>query len=243
MTQRVALVTGGSRGIGAAIAAKLAEDGFDIAVTYASNATAATQVVTRVQALGRRAVAIQADGATTEGNVTAITRTVAALGRLDVLVCNAGMYPYGPIGEMSVEQIDRTLHLNVRAVMVETMEAVKHMGAGGRLIYIGSAFGQRAPFPGISLYSATKAALGGFARGVARDLGRQGITANVVEPGPIDTDLNPADGAGAAAIRSVTATDSYGKVSDIAEMVSFLASPRSGYITGASLAVDGGLTA
>ncbi|GBR06404.1 3-oxoacyl-ACP reductase [Gluconacetobacter liquefaciens] len=243
MTQRVALVTGGSRGIGAAIAAKLAEDGFDIAVTYASNAAAAAQVVATIEALGRRAVAIQADGATTHGNIAAITQTVAALGRLDTLVCNAGIYPYGPIGEMTVEQIDRTLHLNVRAVMVETMEAVKHMGAGGRLIYIGSAFGERAPFPGISLYSATKAALGGFARGVARDLGGRGITVNVVEPGPIDTDLNPAHGDGAATIRSFTATDSYGKVSDIADMVSFLASPRAGYITGTCLAVDGGLTA
>ena len=123
------------------------------------------------------------------------------------------------------------------------MEPVKHMGAGGRLIYIGSAFGARAPFPGISLYAATKAALGGFARGVARDLGARGITANVVEPGPIDTDLNPEHGDAAATIRGFTATDSYGKVSDIADMVSFLASPRAGYITGTCLAVDGGLTA
>ncbi|ACI53238.1 short-chain dehydrogenase/reductase SDR [Gluconacetobacter diazotrophicus PA1 5] len=243
MTQRVALVTGGSRGIGAAIARKLAEDGFDIALTYASNATAAAQVVQQVEAAGRKGVAIKADGGTTDGNIAAVRDTVKALGRLDVLVCNAGMYPYGPIGEATVEQIERTLNLNLRAVMVETMEAVAHMTHGGRLIYIGSAFGARAPFPGISLYAATKAALCGFARGVARDLGPRGITANVVEPGPIDTELNPATGQAADMLRSFTATGAYGAVSDIAGLVSFLAGPQAGYITGAALAVDGGLTA
>ncbi|KXV32847.1 oxidoreductase [Gluconobacter thailandicus] len=243
MSQRAALVTGGSRGIGAAIALRLAADGYDVAISYASNEKAAAAVVSQIEAKGRKAVAIKANGGTAEGNIAVVAKAVETFGRLDALVCNAGIYPYGPIDQMSVEQIDKVLNLNVRAVMVETMEAVKHMGQGGRLIYIGSAFGARAPFPGISLYAATKAALEGFAKGVARDVGPKGITANVVEPGPIDTDLNPADGEGAALIRSFTATESYGKVADIADFVGFLASPAASYITGASLPVDGGLTA
>lgn len=243
MSQRTALVTGGSRGIGAAIALRLAADGYDVAISYASNEKAAAAVVSQIEAKGRKAVAIKVNGGTAEGNIAVVAKAVETFGRLDALVCNAGIYPYGPIDQMSVEQIDKVLNLNVRAVMVETMEAVKHMGQGGRLIYIGSAFGARAPFPGISLYAATKAALEGFAKGVARDVGPKGITVNVVEPGPIDTDLNPADGEGAALIRSFTATESYGKVADIADFVGFLASPAASYITGASLPVDGGLTA
>ena len=243
MTQRAALVTGGSRGIGAAIALRLATDGYDVAISYASNEKAAADIVSKIEAKGRKAVAIKANGGTTEGNRAVVLKAVETFGRLDALVCNAGIYPYGPIDQMTVEQIDQVLNLNVRAVMIETMEAVKHLGQGGRLIYIGSAFGARAPFPGISLYSATKAALEGFARGVARDVGPKGITVNVVEPGPIDTDLNPADGEGAALISSFTATNSYGKVADIADFVGFLASPAASYITGASLPVDGGLTA
>ncbi|GAC86344.1 oxidoreductase/short-chain dehydrogenase/reductase SDR [Gluconobacter thailandicus F149-1 = NBRC 100600] len=243
MSQRAALVTGGSRGIGAAIALRLAADGYDVAISYASNEKAAAAVVSQIEAKGRKAVAIKANGGTAEGNIAVVAKAVETFGRLDALVCNAGIYPYGPIDQMSVEQIDKVLNLNVRAVMVETMEAVKHMGQGGRLIYIGSAFGARAPFPGISLYAATKAALEGFAKGVARDVGPKGITVNVVEPGPIDTDLNPADGEGAALIRSFTATESYGNVADIADFVGFLASPAASYITGASLPVDGGLTA
>lgn len=243
MTQRAALVTGGSRGIGAAIALRLATDGYDVAISYASNEKAAADIISKIEAKGRKAVAIKANGGTAEGNRAVVTKAVETFGRLDALVCNAGIYPYGPIDQMTVEQIDQVLNLNVRAVMIETMEAVKHLGQGGRLIYIGSAFGARAPFPGISLYSATKAALEGFARGVARDVGPKGITVNVVEPGPIDTDLNPADGEGAALISSFTATNSYGKVADIADFVGFLASPAASYITGASLPVDGGLTA
>ncbi|MBS0993430.1 SDR family oxidoreductase [Gluconobacter cerinus] len=243
MTQRAALVTGGSRGIGAAIALRLATDGYDVAISYASNEKAAADIVSKIEAKGRKAVAIKANGGTAEGNRAVVTKAVETFGRLDALVCNAGIYPYGPIDQMTVEQIDQVLNLNVRAVMIETMEAVKHLGQGGRLIYIGSAFGARAPFPGISLYSATKAALEGFARGVARDVGTKGVTVNVVEPGPIDTDLNPADGEGAALISSFTATNSYGKVADIADFVGFLASPAASYITGASLPVDGGLTA
>ncbi|MCX2561266.1 SDR family oxidoreductase [Acetobacter farinalis] len=243
MTNRAALVTGGSRGIGASIAEALAKDGFDVALTYARNAEAAEATAATVRAHGRKALTIQADGTTIEGNQAGIAATVKEFGRIDTLVCNAGLYPYGPIDEMSVAQIEEVLNLNLRAVMVETMEAAKHMKDGGRLIFIGSAFGARAPFPGISLYAATKAALRGFAKGVARDLGPKGITANVVEPGPIDTDLNPATGDSAKLISSFVATGAYGTVQDIASMVSFLASPQAGYITGAALPVDGGLEA
>ncbi|WP_029604233.1 SDR family oxidoreductase [Kozakia baliensis] len=243
MNQKVALITGGSRGIGSAIAESLANDGFDIAISYANNAACAEDVVKAIQAKGRRALAIKADGSTVEGNKAVISKTLSELGRIDVLVCNAGRYPYGLINEMSTEEIDKTLTLNLRSVMIETAEAVKHMQAGSRLIYIGSAFGERAPFPGISVYSATKAALPGFARGVARDLGSKGITANVVQPGPIDTELNPADGAAAKMLSSFVATGAYGKTADIAAAVSFLASPAAGYVTGSTLTVDGGLCA
>ncbi|MBO1324974.1 SDR family oxidoreductase [Acetobacter sp. TBRC 12305] len=243
MTHRVAIVTGGSRGIGASIARALAADGYDIAISYSSNVAAAEQVTAEISALGRKAVAIKANGASMDGNRAVITQTLAAFGRIDALICNAGTFFSGPIDEMSLEQIEHILNLNVRAAMVETMEATKHMTKGGRIIYIGSAFGERAPFPGISLYAATKAALRGFAKGVARDLGPRGITVNVVEPGPIDTELNPAEGDVAALIASFVATGAYGKVEDIASMVSFLAGPRSSYVTGAAFPVDGGLEA
>lgn len=243
MTQRVALVTGGSRGIGAAICLRLAADGFDVALTYASNAARAEETAEAIRKHGRRALPIKADGAKVEDNRRAVAETVAQFGAVDVLICNAGMYPYGSIDTATDEEIDRVLALNLRAVMVETSEAVRHMQKGGRLIYIGSAFGERSPFPGISLYSATKAALPGFARGVARDLGKRGITANVVQPGPIDTELNPKDGEGAAQIASFTATGSYGATSDIASAVSYLASEAGAYVTGTTLTVDGGLCA
>lgn len=243
MSNRVALVTGGSRGIGAAIVEALAKDGYDIALSYANSADAAEKIAEKVRALGRKAVTIKANGATVEGNKAVIAKTIADFGRIDALVCNAGMFPYGPINETDVEEIEKVLNLNVRAVMIETAEATKHMQKGGRLIFIGSAFGARAPFPGISLYAATKAALRGFAKGVARDLGPKGITANVIEPGPIDTDMNPAEGEVAKLISSFVATGAYGTVADIASTVAFLASPQAEYITGAAIPVDGGLEA
>lgn len=240
--QRVAIVTGGSRGIGASIAEALAKDGFDIAISYARNATAADATVARITALGRTARAYRA-GEGTDAARELIERVVQDFGRLDTLVCNAGIYPYAKVQEMTVAQVDATLDLNVRAVMLETMAAVTHMKRGGRIILIGSTFGERAPFPGISLYSATKAALGGFVRGAARDLGPEGITINVIQPGPIDTDMNPADGAGADMLRAFLCVPEYGKPAGIASMASFLARPESDNITGAALTVDGGLAA
>ncbi|MBV1833806.1 SDR family NAD(P)-dependent oxidoreductase [Novacetimonas pomaceti] len=242
MTARVALVTGGSRGIGASIAESLARDGFDIAISYARNATAAEQTVERIAATGRAARAYRAgEGANAAEDL--IGQVARDFGRLDVLVCNAGIYPYARVRDMTAQQVDATLGLNVRAVMLETIAAVRHMPRGGRIIFIGSTFGERAPFPGISLYSATKAALTGFARGLARDLGPDGITVNVIQPGPIDTDMNPADGAAADMLRGFLCVPEYGKPGDIAAMASFLARPESDNITGAALTVDGGLAA
>ncbi|MHC0613148.1 SDR family NAD(P)-dependent oxidoreductase [Komagataeibacter oboediens] len=242
MTQRVAYITGGSRGIGAAIAKSLAKDGYDIAISYARNEQAAQKTVDEVRALGRRGMAIRCDGEG-NGNRAAIRRVVADMGRIDALVCNAGIYPFGDVADMTDEQVDAVLGLNVRAVMIETIEAARHMTQGGRIILIGSTFADRSPFPGISLYSASKSALNGFARGAARDLGSRGITINVVQPGPIDTDMNPATGPAADMLRSFMCHKEYGQVSDIASVVSFLASPAASFMTGSAVTTDGGLAA
>ncbi|MBV0887345.1 SDR family oxidoreductase [Komagataeibacter oboediens] len=242
MTQRVAYITGGSRGIGGAIAKSLAKDGYDIAISYARNEQAAQKTVDEVRALGRRGMAIRCDGEG-NGNRAAIRRVVADMGRIDALVCNAGIYPFGDVADMTDEQVDAVLGLNVRAVMIETIEAARHMTQGGRIILIGSTFADRSPFPGISLYSASKSALNGFARGAARDLGPRGITINVVQPGPIDTDMNPATGPAADMLRSFMCHKEYGQVSDIASVVSFLASPAASFMTGSAVTTDGGLAA
>lgn len=243
MTKPVAIITGGSRGIGAAIAQKLAHDGFDIAISFARSATQANEICQKIEALGCKALSIQADGSTVEGNKKVISETVKHFGRVDVLVCNAGMFSYKNIDQVSVDDINDMLNLNLRSVMVEVSEAVRHLPSGGRIILIGSTFAGRAPFAGISLYSAAKAGLRGFTKGVARDLGQKAITINVIEPGPINTDMNPADGEAFDLISSFTATKNYGQVDDIARTVSFLASSESGNITGAAIAVDGGLQA
>lgn len=243
MTTRVALVTGASRGIGAAIAIRLASEGFDIAFSCSGDPSSAQETIERIEALGRRALAIQADGRTTAGNEKVVDETVARFGRLDVLVCNAGLYPRGTVDDIALETIQAGLDLNVRGPMVETIRAVAHMRAGGRIVLMGSAFGERAPLPGLSLYAATKAALRGFAKGVARDLGDRGITINVVEPGPVNTAMNPSDTDAARILAGHVATGRYGEIEDIARVISFLVDEKAGYITGTSLTVDGGLTA
>ena len=240
---KVALVTGGSRGIGAAIAKRLARDGADVALTYASAADKARAVVTEIEAAGRRGLAIAADSAHWDAVIGAVERTVDAFGRLDVLVNNAGIFPNGPLEEVTLEEIDRTLAIHVRAVFLASQAAARHMGAGGRIISIGSCFAERVPYPGVTLYAMSKAALIGLTKGLARDLGPRGITANVVHPGSTDTDMNPADGPDADAERSLMAIGQYGRPEDIAAMVAHLAGEGGRFVTGGAIAVDGGFAA
>jgi len=235
-----ALVTGGSRGIGAAIAARLARDGAAVAITYVSSPGKAEEVAAAITAEGGRAIAIQADSASAESVRRAVSETVAQLGGIDILVNNAGIAPMGMIDEVSMEDFDQLVNVNIRAVFVGMQEAARHMKAGGRIITIGSCLGKRVPTPGASVYAMTKAAVASLTCGVARDLGPRGITVNNVEPGPIATDMNPEDGPHAQSMIDLLALDRYGRPEEIASMVAFLASPEAAYITGASMLVDGG---
>jgi 3-oxoacyl-[acyl-carrier protein] reductase len=240
---KVALVTGGSRGIGAAIARRLAADGARVAVTYSKGADAAASVVKEIERGGGTALAIQADAADAEAVRNAVERTVTTLGQLDVLVNNAGTAIPKPFEETTLEEMDRLIDINVRGVFVATQAALKHMKSGGRIIMIGSAVGERVVVPGLVPYSATKGAVKIFTQALSRELGSRGITVNNVQPGPIDTDLNPAAGEWAVPQKAATALDRYGHVDEVAALVAFVAGPESSYITGANLTVDGGMNA
>ncbi|WP_284743465.1 3-oxoacyl-ACP reductase family protein [Amycolatopsis sp. RTGN1] len=237
---KVALVTGGSRGIGAATALRLAEDGADVALTYQHNGARAAEVVEQIKNLGRRALAIQADSADADAVSAAVSATVAEFGRLDVLVNNAGVGFVGAFTETALEDVDRVLAVNVRGVFAATQAAAGVLGDGGRVITIGSCVTDRVPGPGMALYATSKAAMVGLTKALARELGPRGITVNLVHPGPTDTDMNPADGPYAADQRALTAFDRYGNPSEVAAAVSYLASPASAYVTAATLSVDGG---
>jgi 3-oxoacyl-[acyl-carrier protein] reductase len=243
LAKKVALVTGGSRGIGAAIAKRLASDGASVAITYAKDASAASAVVKAIELGGGKAIAIQADAANVEAVKNAVEKAVATFGRLDVLVNNAGTAIPKPFEETTLEEMDRVIDINVRGVLVTTQAALKHMNDGGRIINIGSSVGERVLVPGLVPYSATKGAVKIFTQALSREVGSRGITVNNVQPGPIDTDLNPAAGDWAAPQKAVTALDRYGRVEEIAAMVAFVAGPESSYITGANLTVDGGMNA
>ena len=239
-----ALVTGASRGIGAAIAKALAAEGADVAITYEKSAEAAGEVVNAIKAIGRRAVAIRADSADAAAVQASVEKTVAELGGLDILVNNAGILRLSPVKDISLEDVNALLNVNVRAPIVASKAAIPHLGNGGRIINIGSFFADKVPGgAGLPVYALTKSALTAFSQGLARELGPSDITVNVVQPGSIDTDMNPAHGPFGEILRSITALGRYGKVEDIANIVTFLASPKAQYITGTALTVDGGANA
>ncbi|EEF62900.1 SDR family oxidoreductase [Pedosphaera parvula] len=240
---KVAIVTGGSRGIGAAITKRLAADGARVGVTYTKGAEAAASVVKEIERAGGKAIAIQADATDAAAVKAAVEKTVAAFGRLDILVNNAGTAIPKPFEEATLEELDHVIDLNFRGVMIATQAALKHIKDGGRIISIGSCVGERNMTPGLAAYAATKAAVKMFTQGLAREVGNRGITVNNVQPGPIDTDLNPAAGDWATPQIANTALKRYGHVNDIAAMVAFVAGPEASYITGASLTVDGGTNA
>ncbi|MEU9828378.1 SDR family NAD(P)-dependent oxidoreductase [Micromonospora chersina] len=239
---KVALVTGGSRGIGAAVALRLAQEGADVALTYERRADRAAELVEQIKAVGRRALAVPADSADPAAARGAVDRVAGEFGRLDVLVNNAGVFLTGPVTELGPDEIERTIAVNVRAPFVFAQAAVGHLAEGGRIVNIGSNVAERAVFPGLALYSMSKTALLGLTRGLARELGGRGITVNLVNPGPTDTDANPADGPNADAIRGFTALGRYAAPAEIAAVVAFLAGPDGGYVTGATINADGGFT-
>jgi 3-oxoacyl-[acyl-carrier protein] reductase len=240
---KVALVTGGSRGIGAAIAKRLAADGAQVALTYSGSAEKADAVARAIESAGGRAVAIKADAANPDACRAAVTATITAFGRIDILVNNAGVAAGGVIDQVKMEDFERLLAVNVRGLFVATQEASRHMREGGRIIHIGSCNSTYIPYAGGSIYALTKGAVAGFTKGLARDLGPKGITVNNVQPGPVDTDMNPATGAFADSARGHVALGRYGNADEIASFVSYLASPEASFITGASLLADGGYSA
>src|SRR5712691_2802623 len=240
---KIALITGGSRGIGAAIAQRLAADGANVAITYTKGTDAAASVVKEIERAGRKAIAIQADAADVEAVKSAVEKTVATFGRLDVLVNNAGTAIPKTFEETTLEEMNRVIEINVRGILATTQAALKHIKSGGRIISIGSAVGERVQVPGLVAYSATKGAVKIFTQALSRELGSRGITVNNVQPGPIDTELNPAAREWAVPQKAATALDRFGHVDEIAAMVAFVAGPESSYITGANLTVDGGMNA
>ena len=240
---KVAFVTGGSRGIGAAIAKRLAREGAKVAFTYVSTPDRARDVAGEIEAAGGVALAIKADNRKAQEIEAAINEAAAKFGRIDILVNNAGIIEMGPVDELSIEQFDRTVDVNVRAVFVATKAALAHMPDGGRIITTGSNLAHQVPWPGLSLYALSKSALIGFTRGAARDLGSRKITVNVVHPGPTETDMNPAEGDIADAARSVMAIPDYSDANDTAGLVAWLAGPEAKVVTGSEFTVDSGMNA
>ncbi|MEM7770586.1 MAG: 3-oxoacyl-ACP reductase family protein [Cyanobacteria bacterium P01_A01_bin.37] len=239
-----ALVTGSSKGIGAAIAKQLAAEGAHVIVNYARSGDLAQQIVGEIQSQGGQATMIQADMGTSAG-VDALFEKMDQVfaGHLDILVNNAGFFPLGTLEESTDEDFEKIVNLNIRGGFLAAREAIKRMGEGGRIINIGSIFGERMPLSGIGLYTMSKFAVAGFTRAWARDLGSRKITVNTIQPGPIDTDLNPAEGEFAEQILPLTALGRYGRPAEVASLVGYVASPAAAYITGANLTIDGGVNA
>jgi 3-oxoacyl-[acyl-carrier protein] reductase len=240
---KIALVTGGSRGIGAGIAKRLAADGAVVAITYTKGADAAAAVVKEIESAGGKAIAIQADATDAQAVNAAVDKTVATFGGLDVLVNNAGTAIAKRFEDTTLEEIDQVIKLNLRGPLVATQAALKHMKEGGRIITIGSCVGERLMTPGLVAYAATKGAVKMFSQGLSREVGSRGITVNNIQPGPIDTDLNPATGDWAVPQKAATALNRYGTIAEVAALVAFVASPEAAYITGANLTIDGGTNA
>jgi 3-oxoacyl-[acyl-carrier protein] reductase len=238
-----ALVTGASRGIGAAIAKRLASDGANVAITYTKGADAAANVVSAIESAGGKAIAVQADATDPKAVAAAIEKTVSAFGGLDILVNNAGTAVAKKFEDTTIEELDQMIQLNLRGVFVATQAALKKLRNNGRVINIGSCVGERMMTPGLTAYSATKGAVKMFTQGLAREVGERGITVNNIQPGPIDTDLNPAAGDWAVPQKAVTALNRFGTVDEVAALVAFVAGPDAAYITGANLTVDGGTNA
>jgi len=243
LANKVALVTGASRGIGAAIAKRLAADGAAVALTYSSSPDKANEVVRAIEAAGGKALAIQADAVDEKAVRAAVTKTVSKFGGLDILVNNAGVALMSPIEKFTMEDFDKSIAINVRSLFIATQEASKHLRDDGRVIHIGSTNSDRMPFAGGSVYALTKAAIVGFTKGLARDLAPRRITVNNIQPGPINTDLNPENGPFAETLKSLMALKRYGTGDEVAGMVSYLASAEAAYVTGASLLIDGGFAA
>ena len=240
---KIALITGGSRGIGAAIAKRLASDGAKVAITYSKGVDAAAAVIKEIERDGGKAIAIQADATNAEAGKAAVEKTVARFGRLDVLVNNAGTAIPKTFEETTLEEMDRVLDINVRGVFIATQAALKHMKSGGRIIMIGSSVGEHVVVPGLVSYAATKGAVKIFTQALAREVANRNITVNNVQPGPIDTELNPATTEWAAPQKAATALNRFGHVDEVAALVAFVAGPESSYITGANLPVDDGMNA
>ncbi|WUT00164.1 SDR family oxidoreductase [Streptomyces sp. NBC_00708] len=239
-TPRTALVTGGSRGIGAATALRLARDGADVALTYVQDERGAKEVVAAIEATGRRAVALRADSADPDAAAEVVHRAVESFGRLDILVNNAGIGVLGPIGTLTPADVDRVLAVNVRAVFLACRAAAEVMESGGRIISVGTALSRHAGGPGGTLYAMSKSALSGLTKPLARELGPRGITVNLVQPGAVDTDMNPADGPYADGQRAANALDRFGTTAEIAALISYLAGEEAAFVTGAELVADGG---
>jgi 3-oxoacyl-[acyl-carrier protein] reductase len=243
LTGRVALVTGGSRGIGASVAERLAGRGAAVAITYARAADKAQAVARRLEVNGGQVLVLKADHADPGAPATAVDKVVAKLGRLDILVNNAGIYAGGPLDEVTVAEVDQILAVDVRAVFLAAQAAARHMAPGARIINIGSSLAERVPGPTLTLYAMSKSALVGLTKGLARDLAPRGIAVTLVQPGPIDTEMNPEDGPAGPFLSQVTALGHYGSTEDVAAAVEYLASDGARYVTGAALTVDGGFAA
>ncbi|ARP80164.1 oxidoreductase [Bordetella genomosp. 8] len=240
---KVAFVTGGSRGIGAAIVRRLSDDGATVVFTYKGSAEAANALAAGIEKNGGRALALQADAGDAAAVGGAIDKAAAQLGKIDILVNNAGIAVLGPVDDISLEDFDRTLQVNVRAVFVAVKAVLPHMGEGGRIVNISSCNAERMPFPGGAAYAMSKSALRGLVQGLARDLGPRGITVNNVQPGPVDTDMNPKDGDFASMLHGLMAIPRHARPEEIAGMVSYVVSPEAAFVTGASLTIDGGFNA